>query len=103
MIDMSNPIGSTPLDRPGGLLGQPIDRAEGPLKVTGRATYAYEYRDVGKATYGFVVVSTISKGRITAIDTSAAEKASGVLLVLTHANAPKQGVALGRCGAAARR
>src|SRR3984957_2599635 len=91
MIDMSNPIGPTPLDRPGGLLGQPLDRVDGPLKVTGRATYAYEYRDVGEPAYGFIVVSSIGKGRITAVDTNAAEKAPGVLLVLAHANAPKQG------------
>jgi xanthine dehydrogenase YagR molybdenum-binding subunit len=91
MIDMSNPIGPTPLDRPGGLLGQPLDRVDGPLKVTGRATYAYEYRDLGQPAYGFVVVSSIGKGRITAIDTAAAETAPGVLLVLTHTNAPEQG------------
>ena len=91
MIDMSNPIGSTPLDRPGGLLGRPLDRVDGPYKVTGRATYAYEYRVSGPPAYGFVVVSSIGKGRITAIDTAAAERAPGVLLVLTHANAPKQG------------
>ena len=91
MIDMSNPIGPTPLDRPGGLLGRPLDRVDGPYKVTGRATYAYEYRVSGPPAYGFVVVSSIGKGRITAIDTAAAEKAPGVLLVLTHANAPKQG------------
>lgn len=91
MIDMSNPIGPTPLDRPGGLLGQPLDRLDGPLKVTGRATYAYEYRDAGQPAYGYVVVSTIGKGRVTAIDIGAAENAPGVLLVLTHANAPKQG------------
>ena len=90
MIDMSNPIGPTPLDRPGGLLGQPLDRLDGPLKVTGRATYAYEYRGAGQPAYGFVAVSSIGKGRITAIDTAAAEKAPGVLLVLTHANAPQQ-------------
>ena len=48
MIDMSNPIGPTPLDRPGGLLGRPLDRVDGPFKVTGRATYAYEYRDFGQ-------------------------------------------------------
>lgn len=91
MIDMSNPIGETPLDRPGGLLGQPLDRVDGPLKVTGRATYAYEYRDPGQPVYGFAVVSSIGKGRITAIDSTAAEKSPGVLLVLTHLNAPKQG------------
>jgi xanthine dehydrogenase YagR molybdenum-binding subunit len=91
MIDMSNPIGPTPLDRPGGLLGQPLDRLEGPLKVTGWATYAYEYRDVGEPAYGFIAVSSVGKGRITALDTSAAEKSPDVLLVLTHLNAPKQG------------
>jgi xanthine dehydrogenase YagR molybdenum-binding subunit len=91
MIDMSNPIGPTPLDRPGGLLGQPLDRVDGPLKVTGRATYAYEYRNPDPPAYGFAVVSTIGKGRISAIDTVAAENAPGVLLVLTHLNAPKQG------------
>jgi xanthine dehydrogenase YagR molybdenum-binding subunit len=91
MIDMSNPIGPTPLDRPGGLLGHPLDRVDGPFKVTGRATYAYEYRNVGEPAYGFAVVSSIGKGRIRAIDASTAEKSPGVLLVLTHLNAPKQG------------
>ena len=91
MIDMSNPIGPTPLDRPGGLLGHPLDRVDGPFKVTGRATYAYEYRNAGEPAYGFAVVSSIGKGRIRAIDASAAEKSPGVLLVLTHLNAPKQG------------
>ncbi|HEX3862774.1 MAG TPA: xanthine dehydrogenase family protein molybdopterin-binding subunit [Stellaceae bacterium] len=95
MIDMSNPIGSTPLDRPGGLLGQALDRIDGPLKVTGRATYAYEYRGEGEVgappAYGFVVVASIGKGRIIAIDSAAAEKSPGVLLVMTHANASKQG------------
>ena len=91
MIDMSNPIGPTPLDRPDGLLGRPLDRVDGPFKVTGRATYAYEYRNAGEPAYGFAVVSSIGKGRISAIDTSAAEKSPGVLLVLTHLNAPKQG------------
>src|SRR5258708_4780226 len=91
MIDMSNPIGPTLLDRADGILGQPLDRIDGPLKVTGRATYAYEYRDAGQPAYGFIVVSSIGKGRITAIDTSAAEATPGVLLVLTQANAPKQG------------
>jgi xanthine dehydrogenase YagR molybdenum-binding subunit len=95
MIDMSNPIGPTPLDPPGGLVGQPLDRIDCPLKVTGHATYAYEYRSAseigGVPAYGFVVVSTIGKGRITAIDTTAAEKAQGVLLVLIYKNAPPQG------------
>ena len=91
MIDMSNPIGPTPLDNPGGFLGCPLDCVDGPSKVTGRATYANEYRNAGEPAYGFAVVSSIGKGRIRAIDTSAVEKSPGVLLVLTHQNAPKQG------------
>ncbi len=91
MINMNTPVGQTPLDRPGGLVGQPLDRIDGPLKVTGHAPYAYEYRNVAKPAYAFLVEAGIAKGRISAIDTSAAEKAPGVILVITHQNAPKQG------------
>ena len=47
MINMNLPVGQTPLDQTGGLVGQPLDRIDGPLKVTGRAPYAYEYREGG--------------------------------------------------------
>src|SRR5246127_430269 len=40
---------------------------------------------------GFVVEASIGKGTIRSIDTRAAEKAPGVVLVLTHQNAPAQG------------
>jgi xanthine dehydrogenase YagR molybdenum-binding subunit len=56
------------------LIGQPINRVDGPLKVSGRATYAYEHWDVGQPLYGFIVGATIGKGRITAIDTARAER-----------------------------
>ena len=91
MIDMTNPVGDTPLDKAGGLLGQPLDRVDGPLKVQGKATYAYEYRDVGPAAYGYLVIAGIGAGALADIDTGAAEAAPGVLLVLTHKNAPTQG------------
>ena len=91
MISMNTPIGETPLDRPGGLLGRALDRVDGPLKVTGHATYAYEYPQ-SAPTYAFVVIAGIATGRLTAIDTSAAEKAPGVLLTLTHKNAPGSSV-----------
>jgi len=52
---------------------RPHTRIEGPLKVTGQATYAYEYQLPEAPTYGFVLGAGIAKGRITAIDTSAAE------------------------------
>jgi xanthine dehydrogenase YagR molybdenum-binding subunit len=75
------------------IIGQPINRIDGPLKVSGRATYAAEHWDVGQPLYGFIVGATIGKGRITAIDTARAEKAPGVRMVMTHRNAPEQGKA----------
>jgi xanthine dehydrogenase YagR molybdenum-binding subunit len=39
--------------------------------------------------YGFLVGSTVAKGRIKSIDTKVAERAPGVLAVLTYFNAPK--------------
>ena len=70
------------------LIGQPIDRVDGRLKVTGRATYAYEH-SVPHAAYAAMVMSTVAKGRITSMDTKAAEKSAGVLVVMTHVNTPK--------------
>src|SRR6185295_14848720 len=75
------------------LIGQPISRLDGPLKSSGRATYAAEHWDVGQPLYGFIVGATIGKGRITTIDTAHAERAPGVLMVMTHRNAPAQGKA----------
>jgi xanthine dehydrogenase YagR molybdenum-binding subunit len=75
------------------IIGQPISRIDGPLKVSGRATYAAEYWNVGQPLYGFIVGATIGKGRISAIDTGRAEKAPGVRMVMTHGNAPAQGKA----------
>ena len=77
--------------RHGAIIGQPINRVDGPLKVSGHATYAYEHWDVGQPLYGFIVGATIGKGRITRIDTSRAEQAPGVRMVMTHRNAPAQG------------
>jgi len=70
------------------LIGAPLDRVDGRLKVTGAAPYAYEHQVPG-AVYGVLVVSTIANGRITSIDARAAERSPGVLLVMTHLNSPK--------------
>ena len=67
--------------------GQPLDRVDGPLKVTGRAQYAAEFETAG-LLYGSVVNSSIARGRIVSIDTRAAEAVPGVALVLTHQNRP---------------
>src|SRR5271168_1774119 len=91
-MEMNSPIGSNALDdNPQGLVGKPLDRVDGHLKVTGGARYAFEMMQGPKVTYGFIVQASIGKGSIRSIDTSAAEQATGVLLVLTHRNAPEQG------------
>jgi xanthine dehydrogenase YagR molybdenum-binding subunit len=68
-------------------IGEPIDRVDGPLKVTGRAQYAAEARDLRPA-HARLVLSTIASGSIRRIDTLEAERAPGVLHVMTHENAP---------------
>src|SRR5271169_6406878 len=71
-------------------IGLPLDRVDGKLKVTGRATYAFEYATQGAAAYGVIVPSAVAKGRVVAVDVLDAERAPGVLLVLTKDNAPPQ-------------
>ena len=73
------------------MTGQPINRIDGPLKVSGKATYAYEHWDAGEPLYGFIVGATIGKGRIVQIDTAGAERSPGVRMVMTYRNAPAQG------------
>ena len=68
--------------------GAPLNRIDGVQKVTGAATYAYEYPVEG-VTYVFPVQSTIAKGRVSSIDASAARALPGVLAVLSHENAPR--------------
>src|SRR5437879_12600789 len=88
-MEMNSPIGPNALDAQR-IVGKPLDRVDGRLKVTGGARYAYEMQQEN-TLYGFVVDASIGKGRIVSIDTRAAEKAPGVALVLTHLNAPAQG------------
>jgi xanthine dehydrogenase YagR molybdenum-binding subunit len=74
------------------VIGKPTDRIDGPLKTTGRATYAYEWHDaVPNAAYGYVVGAAIAKGRIVAINLAQAKAAPGVLAIVTAENAGKLG------------
>lgn len=70
------------------LIGKPISRVEGKLKVTGQADYSSDIEFVNLA-HACLVQSTIAAGRIASIDTSAAKNAPGVLAVITHENAAK--------------
>jgi xanthine dehydrogenase YagR molybdenum-binding subunit len=69
-------------------MGTAMSRVDGRLKVTGSAKYPAEFNPPNVA-YAFVVMSPIARGTITAIDSTATEKAPGVLAVITHLNAPK--------------
>src|SRR5689334_19674516 len=71
-------------------VGLPLDRVDGRLKVTGKATYAYEYTAQGAALYGVIVPASIGKGSVAAVDVHEAQGTPGVRLVLTKDNAPPQ-------------
>ena len=67
--------------------GQPLNRIDGPAKVTGQARYAAEYPSDG-LLHGSVVCSSVPRGRIRHIDCAAALAVPGVEAVLHHANRP---------------
>ncbi|EDY55999.1 MULTISPECIES: xanthine dehydrogenase family protein molybdopterin-binding subunit [Streptomyces] len=74
--------------QPQAAVGAPLSRVDGRLKVTGKAVYAAEH-DIEGAVHAVLVDASIGRGRITSLDTAAAEKAAGVLRVISHRNAPK--------------
>ena len=69
-------------------LGKPVSRRDGYEKTMGRARYTGEIF-LPNMAYAAVVGATIASGKITAIDSSAALAAGGVIAVLTHENLPK--------------
>ncbi|WP_119681070.1 xanthine dehydrogenase family protein molybdopterin-binding subunit [Indioceanicola profundi] len=75
------------LHGPSTQIGKPVRRVDGRLKVTGAAKYAGEFNVPG-LLYGYIVSSTIAKGRIARLDTSEAMKLPGVIHVFTHENRP---------------
>ena len=70
-----------------GLVGAQVSRIDGPLKVRGAARFAAEV-PMERMVYASLACSTVPKGRIATLDTSAAQDAPGVVLVMTHQNAP---------------
>ena len=70
------------------VIGQPLTRLDGRLKVTGAATYAAEFARP-KVAYAALIQSAIANGRVANIDLSAAKSAPGVIDILTRENAPK--------------
>ena len=70
------------------LVGTAQRRVDGHAKVTGGARYAAEFA-AADLLHGAVVSGAIAKGRITGIDTAAAEAVPGVVKVYTHENRPR--------------
>ena len=70
------------------VIGTGVNRKDGLAKVTGTATYAAEHQ-IPNLVHGYIVTASIANGQIESIDTSAAEKAPGVIAVFTHKNVPK--------------
>ncbi|MGX1306289.1 xanthine dehydrogenase YagR molybdenum-binding subunit [Amorphus suaedae] len=64
-------------------------RIDGRAKVTGSATYAGEFA-APDLLHGVAVSGAIARGRIRAIDISAAEAVAGVVRVFTHENRPQE-------------
>lgn len=85
------PAGTNPIDNLK-VVGQPLDRIDGPHKTTGTATYAYEWHDAFPSpAYGYVIAAGIGKGRIASMDIEDAKAAPGVLAVVTAKNAGRLG------------
>ncbi|WP_446037735.1 xanthine dehydrogenase family protein molybdopterin-binding subunit [Streptomyces sp. SID1143] len=73
-----------------GVLGTAAPRREGRAKVTGTARYAAEHTPPACA-YAWPVAASVARGRVSAVDDSAALALPGALAVLTHENAPRLG------------
>lgn len=86
-MKFSSPATTNPIDQLK-VVGQPVDRVDGKLKTTGKAPYAYERHDVvPNQAYGWILGAGIGKGRITAMDLTAAKAAPGVLAIINAKNA----------------
>jgi len=68
------------------VLGQPLDRTDGLLKVTGQAKYSADNPEA-KLAHAVLVTSTIAHGRVASVDTARVQAMPGVLLVMTHETA----------------
>jgi xanthine dehydrogenase YagR molybdenum-binding subunit len=70
------------------VLGTPHQRVDGKLKVTGTAFYAADFK-ADRMAWACLIQSTIASGTVVEMDQSDAERAPGVIAILTRRNAPK--------------
>ncbi|MEV6570084.1 xanthine dehydrogenase family protein molybdopterin-binding subunit [Streptomyces sp. NPDC051577] len=76
--------------RPTTALGSPAPRREGREKLTGAARYAAEHTPP-RCAYAWPVPATVARGRVTAVDDTAATDLPDVIGVLSPYNAPRLG------------
>jgi xanthine dehydrogenase YagR molybdenum-binding subunit len=69
-------------------VGRPLDRVDGEAKVTGKAVFTAEL-DFPRLAYAALVCSTIARGRVRAVDGTAAKAVPGFVALLTHENMPR--------------
>lgn len=69
-------------------VGQSVNRIDGRVKVTGAAIYSAEH-PLPRLAHAVLIQSTIASGRIATIDSVAAFRMAGVLLIMTHLTAPR--------------
>jgi xanthine dehydrogenase YagR molybdenum-binding subunit len=72
----------------GPVTGRGLDRVDARLKVMGKAVYAAEFA-VANVAHAVIVTAGASTGHIESIDVGRASASPGVLLVMTHENAPR--------------
>src|SRR4051812_16218096 len=90
-MKFDTPAQTNPIDRMR-VVGRPHPRIDGPLKTTGRATYAYEHHDVvTNPAYGVIAGSAIAKGCVERMNLTAAQHAPGLRSTATPQNAGKLG------------
>ena len=75
----------TPMTSP---IGRKTPRVDGPLKVSGVAQYASDFHFPGML-YAVPIEATIASGRVTKLDTAAAEKMPGVRAIFHRENIGK--------------
>jgi xanthine dehydrogenase YagR molybdenum-binding subunit len=86
-MKFDTPATTNPIDQLK-VVGKPHNRIDGVVKTTGTAPYAYERHGVAPdQAYGWVVGSTIAKGRIRSMDLGRARRAQGVITIVTAESA----------------
>src|ERR1700676_1696738 len=71
-----------------GYVGRSLPRVDGGAKVEREARFTAEC-NISNLSYAVLVHSAIAKGKAVRIETGPAERATGVLAVITHENVPE--------------